>query len=138
MSLFSTEILEAYQRAVEVREKAYCPYSRFKVGAALKFLGNNKVYLGCNVENASYGATLCAERSALVGAVSAGNQGKLEWVIVVTGEEKGSFPCGMCLQVLNEFSSNETKIYIGNEKSLLEEYSFFELFPKSFGRDSLL
>jgi len=89
--------------AHDARERAYAPYSKFKVGAAV--LGaSGRVYTGCNVENASYGLTVCAERTAIVRAVSEGET-SVSAVIVVAGERKPSPPCGACLQVISEFSS---------------------------------
>lgn len=88
--------------ARDARERAYAPYSGFKVGAAV--LGaSGKVYTGCNVENASYGLTVCAERTAILRAISEGETA-ISAVVVVAGEHEPSPPCGACLQVISEFS----------------------------------
>ncbi|HHW10079.1 MAG TPA: cytidine deaminase [Firmicutes bacterium] len=92
------------------RQNSYAPYSGFRVGAAL--LGQSgKIYTGCNVENASYGATICAERTALVKAVSEGERAfRAIAVVADTGEEEVPVPCGVCRQVLAEFSPEMTVI----------------------------
>ncbi len=91
-------LLEA---ARAVREKAYAPYSGFKVGAAV-LTGAGTVHVGCNVENASYGATICAERAALFGMVATGETGPVAVAIFVDDVEP-AMPCGMCRQVISEF-----------------------------------
>lgn len=99
------ELVECARR---VREHAYAPYSQFKVGAALRST-SGKIFVGCNVENASYGATICAERSAVVQMISAGEQ-RLHSVCVFTDAESLAMPCGMCRQVLAEFGLDVTVV----------------------------
>ncbi len=104
-------LLEA---ARQVRENAYAPYSRFQVGAAA--LMGGRIYLGCNVENASYGATICAERSAIFAGVADG-QTAIEALALTTGASPGTpleqrSPCGMCRQVIAEFASGNTPVLI--------------------------
>ena len=92
--------------ACEIRKNAHAPYSKFQVGAAL-LTGSGKIFSACNVENASYGLTICAERSAIVGAVAAG-EGKTgaanDWVAMAVATPGGHSPCGACRQVLVEFA----------------------------------
>ena len=130
MSQFTEQVLEAYELAKEARGKAHCPYSRFQVGSAIKFKGNDNIYRGCNVENASYGATICAERTALVSGIA--DQGKqiVEFVVVVTDTSPATQPCALCLQVLAEFSEPQTPIYLANKKLIESETSFGKLLPK--------
>jgi cytidine deaminase len=98
----SDEIVEALvESARAVRDKAYAPYSGFKVGAAV-ISETGKIYVGCNVENASYGATLCAERAAIARMVAAGEQ-RLLTVAVFTDRDEPAMPCGICRQVIEEF-----------------------------------
>lgn len=92
---------ELVRRAAEVREKAYAPYSRYHVGAAL-LAEDGRIFVGANVENASYGLCQCAERSAIGAAVAAGARRFLALAVVTQGDEPGT-PCGMCRQVLAEF-----------------------------------
>jgi len=114
--------------AQKVRQNAYAPYSHFCVGAAL--LGKSgRIYVGCNVENASYGLTICAERNALFSAVAAGER---EFVaLVVAGENAQVFPCGACRQVLAEFC-DDLPIRIVGEDGSQRETSLKELLPYAF------
>ena len=92
--------------AWKVRENAYCPYSGFKVGAALRSKATGKVYLGCNVENAAYPTGICAERGALCSALAAeGPKIKFDEIVVVTGAEEPTQPCGPCRQMMVEFGT---------------------------------
>jgi cytidine deaminase len=116
--------------AEEAAEYAYVPYSHFKVGAALLTAGG-KIYTGCNVENSSYSATICAERTAAVKAVSEGHT-DFAAIAIACGEDKPVFPCGVCRQFLSEFSK-DMKIVIGStSKGLLEIYGIGELLPHAF------
>ena len=119
--------------AADARDTAYAPYSQFRVGAAL-LAENGEVFTGCNVENASYGLTLCAERTAVVGAVAAGVQTFSAIAISVSG---GAFPCGACRQVLNEFNPT-LKVYLGDETGrLIVETTLDTLLPNAFGPENL-
>ncbi|MCR4441377.1 MAG: cytidine deaminase [Peptococcaceae bacterium] len=122
------------QAAQEARERAYAPYSGFKVGAAL--LGfDGRVFTGCNVENASYGLTLCAERSALARAVGEGVY-SFQAIAVVTGLEEPAAPCGACRQALAEFSPEMT-VVLANNKGTTKVTSLKELLPLAFGKPDL-
>ncbi len=114
--------------ARQVRKNAYAPYSQFHVGAAL--LGKSgRIYVGCNVENASYGLTICAERNALFSAVAAGER---EFVaLVVAGKDSQVFPCGACRQVLYEFC-DDLPIRIVGEDGTQTETNLRELLPQAF------
>jgi cytidine deaminase len=109
-----TRFDELMQRAREVQENAYAPYSRFRVGAAA--LVDGRVFSGCNVENASYGGTMCAERTALFSAVAAGAQ-KLTVIAITTDARteapiESRSPCGLCRQVMAEFAGDETLVLL--------------------------
>lgn len=118
---------ELITQAIEARKRAYTPYSHYKVGAAL--LGKSgKVYLGCNVENASYGHTVCAERTAVLKAVSEGER-EFEAIAVVT--RNGGSPCGACRQVMAEFAP-ELIIYIADKNGEYRTTTMSELLPDSF------
>jgi len=118
---------ELIDLAKQARKKAYAPYSHYKVGAAL--LGKSgKIYTGCNVENASYGHTVCAERTAVVKAVSEGER-EFEAVAVVT--KNGGSPCGACRQVLSEFSP-ELIIYIADKNGEYRTTTLKKLLPDLF------
>ncbi|MFQ5886559.1 MAG: cytidine deaminase [Anaerolineae bacterium] len=114
--------------AKEARKKAYAPYSHFAVGAAL-LAESGQVYAGCNVENASYGLSVCAERVALFKAVSAGEQ-RFKAIAVVT--ETMATSCGSCRQVLAEFGGDELQVIIAAPEGQMEIYTLGELLPASF------
>ena len=130
--------LQLMQLAVEAREMAYAPYSGFRVGAAL--LGKSgKVYKGCNVENAAYSPTNCAERTALFKAVSEGER-EFTAIAIVGGMDEtiADFcaPCGVCRQVLAEFCDKDFRLVLGNPDNL-KVYSFEEILPFAFGKADL-
>ena len=128
-----------YELAKEASERAYCPYSNYAVGVALE-CDTGWVYLGSNVENASYGATVCAERVALCEAVLSGERRLLR--IAIYGKRKGerregrAMPCGICRQALSEFDSSSL-IVITGEDGLSDSVSFSSILPYSFTKDSL-
>ena len=113
--------------ALEVRERAHAPYSHFAVGAALR-TASGRVFEGCNVENASSGLTICAERNALFKAVS---EGETEFTALVVVTEPGGMPCGACRQVLNEFT-DDLPILIADTSGHGWFTSLNELLPHSF------
>ncbi|HRJ70982.1 MAG TPA: cytidine deaminase [Terrimicrobiaceae bacterium] len=116
------------QSALEVRQRAYAPYSHFSVGAAL-LAENGEVFLGCNVENLSFGLTLCAERSAVVAAVAAG-QTRFQALAIVADTATPISPCGACRQVLAEFSP-DLPIVLATVRGKRETYSLDELLPRA-------
>lgn len=121
--------------AREARERAYCPYSGYAVGAAV--LGaDGKVYTGCNVENASYGLTMCAERTAILAMVAAGCRSIRE--AVVATQDSGT-PCGACRQVMSEFieSPEDVLVHCVDDSGGIRSLRFSELLPHAFrlGRD---
>jgi cytidine deaminase len=121
------------QRAAEVRRQAYAPYSKYTVGAAL-LADSGEIFSGCNVENASYGLTICAERNAVFAAVAAG-QTKFEKIALSLAD--AGTPCGACRQVLNEFAP-ELVILLGDENGkLLGTRTLCELLPDAFGPANL-
>lgn len=128
----SKAVETAYRAALKTRNHSYSPYSKFKVGAAVQIKGEKEPITGCNVENASYGATLCAERTALFRAVAAHGKIKPEFVVVVTGEDDCTVPCAMCLQVMAEFCGDKTPIYLGNEDGLQKSFTLKDLLPHPF------
>ena len=98
---------ELLEKAKEVSKNSYSPYSKFKVGAAVMF-ESGKVYCGANVENVSYGITLCAERSAISSAISSGEKTKIKAIAVYSPNQKNCLPCGACRQWLAEFAPDNT------------------------------
>jgi cytidine deaminase len=120
--------------ARKARLRARANYSRFKVGAALEG-EDGQVYSGCNIENASYGLTICAERVALVKALSDGAK-KFRSLAIVTGAHKVTPPCGACRQLLWEYCGN-IPVHMGNLRGKVESYFLGELLPHPFDRRSL-
>ena len=123
--MMDKELLEA---ALAGRERAYAPYSKFLVGAAVR-AESGKIYTGCNIENASYGLTVCAERNALFSAVGAGER-KFTALCVVGDTEEPISPCGACRQVMAEFKV--PCIILANLKDDVKEYTLEELLPYGF------
>lgn len=112
-------------------EHSYVPYSRFPVGAAL-LCADGTVYTGCNVENAAYGSTICAERTALVKAVSDGRRDKFSAIAIVGNSEDYCWPCGACRQMLYEFAPDLTVLVARGDREFVT-LSLAELLPHGFG-----
>ena len=115
-------------------ERAYCPYSHFAVGAALE-CDDGTVFTGCNIENAAYSPSICAERTAVAKAVSEGHR-KFTRIAVASSGEDYCVPCGVCRQVLEEFSP-EIQVLCVNGSGEYRSFSLQELFPHSFNSSSL-
>jgi cytidine deaminase len=126
-----TDSLVAAARSAQTR--AYAPYSRFRVGAALEG-ADGTVFLGCNVENASYGLTICAERAAICAAVSAGAR-RFRRAVVVSDVDPPAAPCGACRQVLAEFGLDLPIEGVGPTQTVL--WNLSELLPAPFGPEQL-
>ena len=127
--------------AIEARKKAYAPYSGYMVGAAV-LTNELRIYTGCNIENASYTPSICAERTAISKAVSEGWR-RLK-AIAIVGSPKGdtisqyAFPCGVCRQVMREFADPEEFVVItAKSEQDFKLYRLYELLPESFGPDNL-
>jgi cytidine deaminase len=119
-------------RAAEAATQAYCPYSSFRVGAAL-LASDGHVFPGCNVENASFGLTVCAERNALFAAVAAGHRQFAALAIVADGEAP-PYPCGACRQVLAEFCAPDFPVYVQglSQPDDFEHLVLGDLLPRAF------
>lgn len=128
----NAELLKA---ALEGQKNAYAPYSGKFIGAAV-LMDNGKIYGGCNVENASYGGTVCAERTAIFKGISEGAK-KIKEVLVVSSEKNPWSPCGFCRQVIAEFASPETPITLTNPQGQSRSFKFIDIFPEAFGPSHL-
>lgn len=126
---------ELVAEATEAMENAYAPYSEFSVGAAVR-TRNGNIYRGCNIENASYGLTLCAERTAIFKAVSEGDDEITDIAIVLDVDTGVGTPCGACRQVMNEFNASMNVIMATTHGSL-EKVTMADLLPYSFGGNYL-
>lgn len=121
---------ELIDLALLAKNQAYAPYSHFHVGAAL-LADNGKVYTGCNIENASYGATICAERVAIGKAVSEGAR-KILIVAVASDSHGPTMPCGICRQFLSEFCEPGTLLHLSDHKGNYKTFTFDALLPGAF------
>ena len=126
------DLIEAARR---VRENAHAPYSRYKVGAAVR-TASGRVFVGANVENASYGLALCAERSAIAAAVAAGET-RLAAVAVITASSPPAAPCGMCRQVLAEFGDDDLPVALVNDAGERSDTTLGALLPHAFRQNDL-
>lgn len=122
--------------AKKAREKAYVPYSHFPVGAAL-LTKSGQIYTGCNIENAAYPDTCCAERVAIFKAISTGER-EFSSMAVIADTDKPVSPCGSCRQVMSEFFDKEMNIYLSNLKGDLKTVFMNELLPFSFQSTDLI
>ena len=140
MDFFDDENLKdiLVSRALAARERAYAPYSGFKVGAAL-LCGDKTIYDGCNIENAAYTPSNCAERTAFFKAVSQGHRDFL--AIAIVGGKEGADelcpPCGVCRQVMAEFCGGSFLIILGRADGSYKTYTLSQLLPESFGPGNL-
>jgi cytidine deaminase len=126
-----TDTLVDAARAVQ--QRAYAPYSRFRVGCALE-ADDGRVFVACNVENASYGLTICAERAAVCAAVAAGAR-RFRRAVVVSDADPPAAPCGACRQVLSEFGGDLRVESVGSARTV--SWTVAELLPAAFGKEQL-
>jgi cytidine deaminase len=123
-------IQKLLDQARQVREAAYAPYSNFKVGAAV-LTKSGRIFTGCNIENASFGATICAERVAIFAAVAAG-QRQIKALAVIADTPRPVAPCGLCRQVLQEFGSDDCHVIMANLKGEYRQLTMAQLLPFAF------
>ena len=121
--------------ALRARDMSYCPYSGFSVGAAL-MTADGKVYTGCNIENASYGAAICAERVAIAGCIS-DKKRHIRRIAICSTSGNETFPCGICRQVMSEFMDEDSQIILETKDGGFHVYTLAELLPYSFNSDSM-
>lgn len=126
--------LELIEKAKEAMKFAYAPYSHFSVGAAI--LTDTDVFLGCNVENSSYGCAICAERTAAVKAVSNG-QKNFKKIAVVSSSNEYTYPCGICRQFISEFASAETEFIFNNKNNEIKVIKYNDILPYAFTEESM-
>ena len=115
-----TDIKKLIKEALEIKNKAYTPYSNFNVGCVVK-TKTGKIYKGVNIENAAYSPTLCAERNALSTAITDGERDFA--YIVVTGDSEYTYPCGVCRQFIREFADSDTKIIVAKDVENYKTYT---------------
>lgn len=125
---------ELVRLAKKAMENAYVPYSKFRVGAAL-LTKDNRVFTGCNIENASFGGTNCAERTAFFKSISEGNKA-FKKIAIISDSEDFTYPCGICRQVLSEFGL-DIEVIVSNNKEEYRVHKLSELLPHAFLREDL-
>jgi cytidine deaminase len=131
-SLTPTQIADLHQRAIAVADHAYAPYSHFQVGAAI-LLDNGAVLTGCNVENASYRLTTCAEQSAIAAAIAYhGPTIRIRAIVIANLNNTASQPCGACRQTIHEFSTPGTQVFYPAEDGTLTPSTIGDLLPAAF------
>ena len=133
--MISNNFQKLFEAAKKVREKAHVPYSQFKVGAAF-LTEDNTIIVGCNVENAAYPQSQCAEASAIGNLISYGHKNIIEIVVIGSGNRLCS-PCGGCRQRLREFSKLDILIHMCNTDGHIKTSTLGELLPDSFGPENL-
>lgn len=124
---------ELAARASQARQWAYAPYSNYRVGAAL-LTASGKIYDGVNVENAAYPSTICAERTAVVKAVS---EGERDFVAIAVSSSNGGSPCGACRQVLAEFGLDTAVLLVDDDETITQRTTLRKLLPDAFGPNAL-
>jgi len=133
-------LIKLIQEALNARMNSYAPYSMYAVGAAI-YTDSGRIYTGCNIENASYGATNCAERTAIFKAISEGEHGVK--AIAITGGMQGekpadyAYPCGICRQVMYEFGGDSLQVIVAKSVEEYQVFSLKELLPFGFGGESI-
>jgi len=127
---------QLFDAAIEARSHAYAPYSRFAVGAAV-YVEGGQIASGCNVENSSYGASVCAERNAIACAIARTGARKLLAVAIVTESAEPSPPCGICRQVLAEFADGDLPIRCRNLRGKEKRFTLRQLMPHAFSKSYL-
>lgn len=128
----SERIQKAYEVAKNARDNAHAVYSNFFVGSSIGIKGSDEIFPGCNVENISYGATVCAERNSIFQAVAKHGKIELDFVVVVCDTNPVTVPCALCLQVMSEFGKPDLPIYLGDLEGIKKELKFSDLLPAPF------
>lgn len=128
------DIKDLIKLAIENKKNSYSPYSNFRVSSVV-LTKNGNIYKGVNIENAAYSVTLCAERSALSSAISAGDR-EID-TIVITGDSTMTYPCGVCRQFMAEFLDSDSKIVIANSINNYKIYGLDDILPYNFSKKDL-
>lgn len=129
------DVQKLMNEAKHAREKAYAPYSKFSVGAAL-LTKSGKIFHGCNIENASFSMTNCAERTAIFKAVSEGET-EFEAIAIIADTKNPVSPCGACRQVMAEFCSPEMPVYLANLQGKIQKTTVKQLLPSAFNSEDM-
>lgn len=128
--LNDVDLKNLVNESVIAKQMSYSPYSKFKVGASLETV-DGVIYRGANIENVSYGGTVCAERTAILKAVSSGHK-KFKRIVITTEVSPPSPPCALCLQTMVEFCDDDFEVFLAQNDKVLEKYKLSELIPHPF------
>lgn len=120
-----------FAMAVESQKNSHSPYSHAQIGAA-HVMADGSYWSGCNIENASYGGTVCAERVSIWKSISENAKGPIQEILVVSSADEAWPPCGICRQVMAEFSTEKTLIHVANKKGQVKTYQLKDLLPEAF------
>lgn len=120
-----------FELALHTQKRSHAPYSNAFIGAAV-LMKDGSFWGGCNIENASYGGTVCAERVAIWKAVSEGAQGPIAEILVVSSKPEAWPPCGFCRQVMAEFAEPQTLVHVSNPQGQIKTFKFADLLPEAF------
>ena len=126
---------QLFEQAAAARTKAYAPYSRFAVGAAILSI-DGKIYAGCNVENVSYPCGACAEQGA-ISAMIAGGSRKISKILILADTQAPIMPCGACLQRIAEFAAPETPVHLADSQNVRQTFKLSDLLPQAFNAGEL-
>jgi cytidine deaminase len=127
---------ELYERAIETQKNSYSPYSRYKVGVALR-ISNGAIYRGCNFENSSFPVGTCAERTAIGSAISENGKIQIMEMVIVTQSTPPGAPCGLCRQAIAEFAEPTALIHVANAAGDVQTFTLGELLPFAFNSADL-
>ena len=125
-------VQKAFEAAEAARKNAYAEYSKVKVGAAIKLKGSDEIYAGANVEFAVNGISVCAERSALSNSVTAVGKPEIDFLVVASNTDPVLYPCGVCLQALTEFCTDNIDIFIANKSGVVSKTKFRDLYTYQY------
>lgn len=131
----SSQLEELRSKCIEIQKKAYCPYSKFHVGSSILSM-DESIFVGCNIENASYPASICAERTALSNAIVAGHK-KFKAIMLITDSPKCASPCGVCRQFISEFGLETVIMMLNKKADEVIVTTINSLLPLSFTGDDL-
>ena len=130
----SAEVQKAYEKTLESYKNSYSPYSKFKVASTVKIKNQDRYFGGCNIENASYGATMCAERVAIFSSIGELGVQEFDFIVILANTDPAVTPCALCLQVMAEFCPPEFPIYLANLDGIKEKRKLEDFLPRAFNQ----
>ncbi len=129
---YSKEVLKAYELAKKARENSHSPYSKFKVGAAVKMKGKDEYYFGHNIENVAFPSGVCAEVATISSAIVNSGTKEFDFLVVITDTDPAISPCGNCRQFISEFCKDDFPVYLANLEGIQKKMTISQLLPSVF------